>query len=245
LTGDFAAVGIYAIGYALAMQLNVFIDATLSEAFTPVVTRNYESGGNQAVRALKQRVLVPMTYAVVGIIAMLLVSGHDVLVALSGPDKAASGQVFVIVGITVSTYALFAIANYGLQLKHRTMTVLGITLGAALLNIGMNFVLIPRMGYIGAAWSTAVSYGALCLAQFVVCPKGLAQLPDLRRAALSLGCASVLVGVALGTNLFGLENVWLRLGIAGLLFIVLYAIPVLALDSKLRTAAWSLFDRGK
>src|SRR5688572_23056950 len=36
ITGDFAVVGIYAIGYALAMQINVFIDATLSEAFTPV-----------------------------------------------------------------------------------------------------------------------------------------------------------------------------------------------------------------
>ena len=36
ITGDFAVVGIYAIGYALAMQVNVFISATLSEAFTPV-----------------------------------------------------------------------------------------------------------------------------------------------------------------------------------------------------------------
>ena len=243
LTGDFAAVGIYAIGHALAMHLNVFIDATLYEAFTPVVTRRYEEGGNAAVRALKRQVLVPMTYAVVGIIAMVLVSGHDLLVALSGPGKAASGEVFVVVGITISTYALFSIANYGLQLKHRTMRVLVITLGAALLNVAANFVLIPRMGYMGAAWSCAISYGALCIAQYVSCPKGLAQFPPGRAIGMALGCAALLLAVAMGTDLFGLESAWSRLGGAALLFLLLYAAPVLALDPVLRGAAQAMLRR--
>jgi O-antigen/teichoic acid export membrane protein len=243
LTGDFAAVGIYAIGYALAMQLNVFIDATLSEAFTPVVTRAYESGGGGAVRALKERVLLPMTYGVVALVAMLLVSGKDMLVALSGPDKAASGDVLIIVGITISTYALFAIANYGLQLKKRTMQVLMITLGAALLNIAMNFILIPRMGYIGAAWSTAISYAALSVTQFIVCPAGLACLPGLRTAATSIGCGALLVCVALGSDLFGMQGVWERLFAGAVLFLALYALPVLALDPILRQMLLSLRAR--
>jgi len=234
LTGDFAMVGIYAIGYSLAMQLNVFIDATLSEAFTPVVMRAYETGGSDAVRGLKERVLLPMTYAVVAIIAMLLVSGQDVLVALSGRDKAASGPVFIVIGITISTYALFNIANYGLQLKKRTMQVLIITLGAALLNIVMNLILIPRMGFMGAAWSTAIAYGALAIAQFVICPRGLARMPDMQALATALACAAVLVGVARGSDLFGLYNAWARLLVAGGLFVLLYVLPVLALDKKLR-----------
>jgi len=243
LTGDFAAVGIYAIGHSLAMHLNVFIDATLYEAFTPVVTRTYEAGGNEAVRELKRRVLLPMTYAVVGIIAMLLVSGHDLLVALSGPGKAASGEVFVVVGITISTYALFSIANYGLQLEHRTMRVLVITLGAALLNVAANFILIPRMGYMGAAWSCAISYGALCIAQFVSCPKGLGQFPAVRATGVALACAVLLLAVALGSNLFGLQSAWLRLGVAALLFALLYAAPALALDPGLRGTALTLLRR--
>jgi O-antigen/teichoic acid export membrane protein len=240
ITGDFAVVGIYAIGYALAMQINVFIDATLSEAFTPVVTRAYETGGADAVRALKERVLLPMTYAVVAIVGMLLVCGTDVLVALSGPDKAASGEVFVVVGITVSLYAMFAIANYGLQLKNRTMSVLVITLGAALLNIAMNFILIPRMGYMGAAWSTVVSYAALSAAQFLICPRGLARLPDARVAVVSVVSLALLLVVGRGTDLFGVQNTWLRLAIAGGLFLVLYALPVLALDARLRRMLLSL-----
>jgi O-antigen/teichoic acid export membrane protein len=243
LTNDFAVVGIYAIGYSLAMQLNVFISATLSEAFTPVVMRAYETGGNGAVRALKERVLLPMTYAVVAIISMLLVSGQDLLVALSGPDKAASGQVFIIVGITVSTYALFAIANYGLQLKKRTFQVLTITLGAALLNVAINFILIPRMGYIGAAWATAIAYGALAIAQFAICPEGLARLPNARATLVSLGCGALLVIVAHSTALFGVQQLWTRLLVAGLLFLLLYALPVLVMDPKLRAIVMAPLKR--
>ncbi|KRD40100.1 hypothetical protein ASE35_07325 [Lysobacter sp. Root916] len=245
ITGDFAAVGIYAIGYSLAMQLNVFIDATLSEAFTPVVMRAYETGGNEAVRALKEKVLLPMTYAVVAIIAFLLVSGQDLLVALSGRDKAASGIVFIVIGITVSLYAVLAISNYGLQLKKKTVQVLIITLGAAALNVVMNLILIPRLGYMGAVWSTAIAYGALAFAQFAICPKGLARLPDLHAVALSLGCLTVLVAVARGTDLFGLHAIWARLSVAALLFVLLYAIPVLALDRKLRGMTMALMSRSR
>lgn len=243
ITGDFAVVGIYSIGYSLAMQLSVFISATLSEAFTPVVMRAYETGGGSAVRALKDRVLRPMTYAVVAIVAMLLISGQDLMVALAGRDKAASGEVFIVVGITVSAYALFAIANYGLQLKKRTMQVLAITLIAALLNIGLNFLLIPRMGYMGAAWATVISYAALSVAQFVVCPEGLARLPDARASIVSLLCAGLLVFVSMATDFFGLQGTWSRLGVAGLLFVLLYAAPVLALDAKLRGGLVALLKR--
>lgn len=245
MTGDFAVVGIYAIGYALAMQVNVFISATLSEAFTPVVNRAYETGGASAVRALKERVLLPMTYAVVAIVAMLLVSGQDLLVALSGPDKAASGQVFIVVGITMSLYPLFSISNYGLLLKQRTMRVLANTLVAAAVNVVMNLILIPRMGYIGAAWATAISYATLCAMQYLACPKGLARFADPRAVAVSLACAALLVAVANGSDLFGVEGAWSRLFVAGVLFVLFYALPVLGLDPKLRRALLSLRTRSQ
>jgi O-antigen/teichoic acid export membrane protein len=118
--------------------------------------------------------------------------------------------------------------------------VLIITLGAALLNVVMNLILIPRMGYMGAVWSTAIAYGALAIAQFAICPKGLARLPDVHAVVVSLACLAVLVGVARGTDLFGLHAVWARLSVAGLLFVLLYALPVMALDRRLRRMAMAL-----
>jgi O-antigen/teichoic acid export membrane protein len=243
ITGDFAMAGIYTIGWSLAMQVNLFISATLSEAFIPVANRVYESGGSGAVRALKKRILVPMTYAVVAIVAMVLVTGKDLIVALSGASKAASGEVFVVLGVTVALQALVGISSFGMLLKKRTMLVLMITIGTTLLNVAMNFILIPRLGYMGAAWAAAISYGAMALAQFIGCPKGLVQLPGARTLALALFWGIVLVGVAEGTGLFGLQGAWPRLAVAGLLLAVLYVLPVLALDPELRRGLATLRAR--
>src|SRR5690606_34436385 len=158
-----AVVGIYTIGYTLAMQVNMFMNATLWDAFVPVANRVYGADGDAAVLALKSRMLLPMTYASFGVAVMLLSVGQDLLVGLSSPSKAASGAVFVTVGTVMALFPLFEVAGYGLLLKKRSMLVFMLTLGAAVLNLGVNFVLIPIYGYMGAAWATVISYGALAM----------------------------------------------------------------------------------
>lgn len=243
ITDDFAVVGIYTIGLALAMQVNLFIDTTLSEAFVPVANRAYEAGGSRAVRALKQQVLVPMTYAVVAIIAMVLVTGEDLIVALSGPSKAASGAVFVVLGIAVAAQSLLGICSFGMLLMRRTIPVLMITVGTALVSVAMNFILIPRMGYMGAAWSVVISYAAMSTARFIWCPKGLVQLPAARTVGVAVVLGALLVSVAKGVDLFGVQGAWARLAVAGALFVPLYALPVLGFDPEVRSAALALWAR--
>lgn len=240
LTGDFAAVGIYTIGYSLAILVSVFISATLWEAFTPVVVRTYETSGAPAVRALKARILLPLTYVVVAIVALLLVSGQDLLVALSGAGKAASGEVFVVVGIVLALFALFEVCSYGMLLKQRSLALLMMSVAGAALNVALNVLLVPRMGYMGSAWATAMTYGALAVAWFVACPKGLAQFPSPRTIVVSIACGALLVGIGLGSDLFGTVGAWSRLAVAGGLFAVLYVAPVLALDPRARDLVLAL-----
>ena len=234
MTGDFAAVGIYTIGYSLATQINIFMNASLSEAFGPVVNRVYDSDGEAAVRALKDRMLLPMTYASVAIATMLIAVGEDALVALTGPSKLASGEVFVVVGTTLALFPLFDISSYGLLLRKRSMMVFWITGFAAVLNAAINLVLIPRYGYMGAAWATATSYAVLSIARYIWCPRGLVRFPDLRTVSLSVGSAVLLLAVIEGTDMFGVDAPWPRLFVAGGLFVLLYALPIWLFDPRLR-----------
>jgi len=236
MTGDFAAVGIYTIGYSLATQINVFMNASLSEAFGPVVNRVYDNDGEAAVRALKDRMLLPMTYASVAIATMLIGVGEDALVALAGPSKIASGEVFVVVGTTLALFPLFDISSYGLLLRKRSMMVFWITGFAAVLNAAINLVLIPRYGYMGAAWATAASYAVLGIARYLWCPRGLVRFPDLRTVSLSVGSAVLLLAVINGTDMFGIVAPWPRLCVAGVLFVLLYALPIWLFDPRLRKA---------
>lgn len=243
ITDDFASVGIYSIGLGLAMQVNLFIDTTLSEAFVPAVNSAYETGGNKAVRELKKQILVPMTYAAVAIVALVLLTGDDLIVALSGASKAASGDVFVVLGITVAVYSLLSISNFGLLLKRSTIPVLIITIGTLVISLAANFILISNMGYMGAAWAAVISYGAMSAARFIWCPEGLVQMPAARTLALAVGLGAVLVIVVQGVNLFELQGAWTRLGVAGTMFVLVYAVPVFLLDPEMRRAALALRAR--
>lgn len=231
---DYAAVGIYTIGYALAMQLGVLINTPFWDAFSPVLNRTYTEEGEAAVRAMKARVLVPATYACVGIAIGIWVAGSDVLQMLSGPDKAASGQVFAWVGTMYAAILLMDLSGYGLLLKKRTGTVMLITLLSLALNVGLNLVWIPRFGYMGAVYSTAVSYIALGVARCVLCPPGLLQLPDRHTLLLAFGSAAAFMAMVHLSGVAGIHSHWLRALLAGGLWLVFYLLPVYAFDARLR-----------
>jgi O-antigen/teichoic acid export membrane protein len=234
MLGDYAAVGIYTIGYSLAIQVSVFMSASLSESFIPVANRMYETGGAEQVKALKQRILLPMTYVSLGIAVAIASTGSELLRAVSGSDKAASGPVFAWVGTLYALYPLIDISAYGLLLHKRTMTVLKLTFAAAAINIVLNLFFIPAIGMMGAVYATAISYVFLALGVCLCCPRDLLQLPD-RRALLTAGSAALLFLVALkSSGLFGLRSEWLRLLASGGLWLLAYVVPVLLLDARLR-----------
>src|SRR5690606_11746027 len=210
MLGDYAAVGIYTIGYSLAIQVSVFMAASLSESFIPVANRLYETGGAEQVKALKRRILLPMTYASLGIAVAIATSGSELLRAVSGPDKAASGPVFAWIGTMYALYPLVDISAYGLLLHKRTMTVLRITFAAAVINIVLNLFMIPAIGMMGAVYATGISYAFMAVAVLLSCPRALLLLPD-ARSLLTAGFAALLFLVVLkASGLFGLRSEWPR-----------------------------------
>lgn len=234
LLGEFSAVGVYTIGYSLAINVNVLMNATLNEAFIPVANRTFAREGEAAVRAIKQRMLLPMTYASIGIAAMIWCVGGDVLVALSGPGKAASGAVFAVVGALFALSPLIDVSGYGLLLYKRSLVVFAITGIAAIGNTVLNLFLIPKLGVMGAVWATVLSTLALGGMQWALCPRGLLQVPDRRALALAALCTLPLFVLVQHLDLFGLVNPWLRLFAAGFAFLLTYVLPIIVFDARIR-----------
>ncbi len=243
LMGSFAAVGVYTIGYSLAINVRLFMSSTLLEAFVPVANRQYETEGAASVVALKDRILVPMTYASIGGAVLLLGVGQEALVALSGHDKAGSGIVFVAVGVAFAIYPLVSVSGYGLLLHKRSMLTFWLTLASVALNVALNLVLVPRMGIMGAVWAAVASYASVALLNFAFCPRDLRRLPRLHSLAIAL-LAGALALVAIGYAKPGLAHPWLSLAVAAGLFAVLYALPVWMLDGSLRAALRGWRKRG-
>lgn len=234
IMGDFASVGVYTIGYSLAMQVSVFMHATLIDSFVPVANRVHDTQGPDQVRALKSRILLPMTYASIGISVALWSVGSDALQAISGRDKAGSGPVFAWIGTMYALSPLLDISGFGLLLKKRSVTILMITLCAAVLNIVLNLYMIPAYGLMGAVYATAISYAAAGVVSCMLCPRELLQFPDVRTFVTAVCAASAYLGAIWTTELFGHTSPWARLFVAGGLWLMIYLLPVLAVDERMR-----------
>jgi hypothetical protein len=87
--------------------------------------------------------------------------------------------------------------------------------------------------YVGVASAACV---ALALATLWFCPRGLRRFPD-ARTVLTAGVFALLLFATIAyTDLFDVTGAWSRVFIATGLFLLVYALPVLALDPRLRSA---------
>lgn len=245
LTGDFHEVGIFTIGCALAMQVGVIMADPLWASFNPVVNRVHGIDGAMEVRALKARVLLPVTYAAIGVGAGIWAIGPDALVMLAGTDKAASGPVFAWLGAMFALLPMLDVSGYGLLLQKRTMTVLSITTLAAGLNIGLNFLWIPLHGVMGAVHATVVSFTVLTLSRCLLCPRDLFQLPERKMLLLAGAAAAMFLLAVRGIAWFDLTSSPAKVSLAVALWLLFYLLPVLALDPRLRHLVSSRWPRAR
>ncbi|WP_376694890.1 lipopolysaccharide biosynthesis protein [Wenzhouxiangella sp. EGI_FJ10305] len=233
LTGSFTEVGIYTIGYGLAMAVAAVMGKTLDEAFLPTALRLYKASGAQAVVELKRDMLDVWVLAVGLATALLLCVGQDLLILLAGKDKAASAPVFVAIAIGMVWNSLFTIAQYGLLLQRRALRVLVIMLTATVLNLLLNVPLILAWGVTGAVVATLLSYGFLALVQLWQCPSELRYLPPVARLASAALFAPIMLGLLVQIEYFGAESPFARL-LAGTVTVLLPALVLAAMDGKLR-----------
>lgn len=233
LTGGFVEVGIYTIGFGLAMAIAAVMGQTLTEAFTPTAIRLYSTDGPEAVVALKRDMLDVWVLAVALVTALLLCVGPDFFIILAGRDKAASAPVFVAIAMTLSWYSLFSIAQYGLLLQRRALRFFLITLSAALFNVALNVPMILAWGVAGVVAATVTSYAFLATIQLWQCPAELRYLPGGLRIAGSALFAPAMYALLILCDYFGADGPVERL-VVGSLAIAVPALVWGAFDSSLR-----------
>jgi O-antigen/teichoic acid export membrane protein len=231
---DFVPVGIYTIGYGLALNINTMLHAGLGVAYNQVSIRLYETKGPEAVVQTKRSVLNVLVYVVAALVVGTIVVGPDLLLLLSGHDKFRSAPVFVWVTVTYVLSGLLGLCGSGLVLHKRSGTILMLTIVAAIANIVLNRFWIPAYSYMGAVYATAASLIGLNCMQFAFCPRDLRALPGVRAVVTACGLGAVVWLVAYSTGVLGQTGHLPRLVAMTLLMLAGFVLPALALDRGLR-----------
>lgn len=154
IAGD-GAVGIYSAAAKIS-EIWYFIPTAISSSVAPKLYAFKEESETIYYRRLKQLIQLLVTLAVVIALPMTFLSG-TIMTLLFGQGYAAAGSVLAI-HIWASVFVFMGIATSPwFVAEGLTHLSLRRTLAGAIINIGLNFLLIPQYGGVGAAIATVIS----------------------------------------------------------------------------------------
>lgn len=162
-------IGLYSIGINIASLL-VFFSFALSQAWSPQVMKMYFSSKN-IYRQFVPRFFVYYLIFFFSLAALVTLFGPEILRILTTPKFFPAATVIGPLSLAMVFAATNQVTSLGINIARKTKYFALYTGLAALLNICLNFILIPKYGMIGAGWATAFSYLFLTVVYFLCSQK--------------------------------------------------------------------------
>lgn len=195
-----AEIGWYSIPVKLVEMVSLFPMLVMAGLFPifSVLTIN----DREAFKKNYQRALIYMASAAIPIVLATRVLADPWLVFFFGPTFANSvPSLKILIGVIPFIFLNYVLITILITLNQERRITFGSGL-AVLFNIGINWVVLPRFGYLGASWTTVITEVLLTSGYFWFLQRSFVRLP-LGIMALKL----VACGGLMGLTLWGLETV--------------------------------------
>jgi O-antigen/teichoic acid export membrane protein len=163
--GDLTQVGIYALGYKLAMIVNLVVGGPFRLTWQ---WRQFELAKKENAKAVYAKIQVYQLLASVFVGLAVALLAKDALRILAPTTYWGASQIVPIIALCYILDNVRSVILSGVLIQRLTQLLIPIAVAAALTNIALNFLLIPRFLAMGAAVATLLSYLAyLAMAHFV------------------------------------------------------------------------------
>ena len=235
-----APLGLYGAAYNLCQYIQAVVIASVGQAIMPLYLQMWDQKGRSETVDFISRSLRSYALLSAPVIAGLAVVGSDLLPALASDKYASASTIlpWVIAGMVVDGTS--SMLGAGLFIHRKTRVIMGIVLGSAGLNLVLNVVLVPRIGILGAAIATLISYALNALA-LAVAGRHLLRVQIPWGTILRAGSAAVLMWLALRNFYSGhhFATIGVRMGAGA----ALYGLLIILLDRDARSIARNAASR--
>jgi O-antigen/teichoic acid export membrane protein len=179
-------VGIYAVGYKLAFMLNYLLVQPFYAMWQPRMYVIYGRAEHAKIfRQIFALYSLVLTFSGLG----LAVFGPEIVSVMADRKFQAAQEVVPVVALSYVLYGIGLYAQLGMFLTDRTRDVGAVGAVAAILNLGLNYLLIGPFGMMGAAWATLAGFGAIAAGSYWYGQRALPLGLGIGRATLSIGVA--------------------------------------------------------
>jgi len=148
-------VGLYALGYNIGMVINI-ATSSLEMGWIPqmFVMAKKDPDAKKTIGKLLTYYVLLIGTAGLG----LALLSREIIMILAPSEYHTAARVVPLVVLSYVLGGVTLFTNIGMKIQNRLYFSNPIVIGAALLNLGLNYLLIPRYGMMGAAWATLISY---------------------------------------------------------------------------------------
>lgn len=226
LLADSKQMALYQVNHKLGIPMMLIV-TVFEYAWKPFYLSNFKEAG---AKKLYSRVLTYFTLMSVGV---FLFTGFFIEYIVQLPFiggrfiKPVYWEGMTIIPLILGGYYFNGVyTNFaaGFQITKQTKYLpypVGI---AAVLNVVLNFALIPYFGYVGAAWSMFMSYFVSAFTLYLFLEKVYPMKYEWKRLAILIGVALVVyfAGMYLTKGIDSILSISIRLAAIGVYFIILY-----------------------
>lgn len=228
------ALGLYSVACGLANNVNEFLVAPINLALVPIYMRIFTSDGPDKTAAFLRTAFDLFALAAIGLLAAVSAAGRSVLILLASSKYSGADQIIPLIlgGLLIWTSNVFFGA--GLLIQKKTLRMAGILVVSAIANILLNCALLPKMGLMGGALATLLSY-LICIIMLTRASHRLLPLHIDLRAFGSYAIAGLIAWMA-GT-LIRIESPALNFLCRSSVVLTVYIALLYAVGGRVRTAA--------
>ena len=148
--------GLYSIAINIAGLLT-FFSIALGQAWTPYVLKLYY-GSRKIFDQFVPRIFIYYLVLFFSLALFVTIFGQEILRIFTTPRYYDSFRAIGPMALAFTFGATLQITVLGITIARKTKFMAFYAGMTALINIGFNFLLIPKLGMVGAAWATAISY---------------------------------------------------------------------------------------
>lgn len=236
------ALGVYSVGYNLAMYIGNIIMFSLSYSVIPIYVEIYSVEGREKTEDFLKKC---MHYLLVVIIPMwfgYFAIDKDLLIALASEkyESAATFSPIILVGYFL--LAMNTLFSAGLYLRKKTMALFGITVTGIILNITMNIILLPRLQLMGAAVSSLLSFLTAIILTRLISGRYISVHVEIKDIIYYLILSGIMFLII---NEIKIERIWLALTAKIIVGILIILIGVLYREKEIINAIKQKYERKK
>jgi O-antigen/teichoic acid export membrane protein len=225
-----AEVGIYSANYNIVVMGFGLVSTPILLAAHPIIMDAWEHDRHDDIPRVIARFSRYYLIATAPVFAFVAVFSAEIVSLVLGETFREGHRIMPILLAGVLAWGMSMYGHKGLELAERTRTLLALIVLVAVTNVVLNLVIVPRFGYVGAAYTTV---GSFLLYPALVYPITRSSIPWLipwagavKVALCALGAAVVFWGVRAGLEPHAPVFVWLV--VAGVLGLAVYGVLLFA-----------------